>query len=155
MRHTTANPSSLIEGLFPKRLIMGVISFLTLVDLFAAQAILPTLAASYKVSPAAMAFAVNASTFGMAAAGIVIALLSHRIDHPTEKEERHELAAGYRRCPGEQLNIAVFSDFLREGWADKIEFDTLGEANPAKIAIGRANVIDDNIGFRRGAGTLL
>ena len=57
----------------PKRLIMGVISFLTLVDLFAAQAILPTLAASYKVSPAAMAFAVNASTFGMAAAGIVIA----------------------------------------------------------------------------------
>jgi predicted MFS family arabinose efflux permease len=28
-----------------------------------------------------MAFAVNASTFGMAAAGIAIALLSHRIDH--------------------------------------------------------------------------
>jgi hypothetical protein len=154
MRHATAKPPSLIEGLFFKRLIMGVISFLTLVDLFAAQAILPTLAASYKVSPAAMAFAVNASTFRMAAAGIVIALLSYRIDHPAE-EERHELAAGYRRCPGEQLNIAVFSDFLRKVWADKIEFDTLGEANPAKIPIGPANVIDDNIGFRRGGGTSL
>ena len=153
MRHTTANPPSLIEGLFFKRLIMGVISFLTLVDLFAAQAILPTLAASYKASPAA--FAVNASTSSMAEAGIVIALLSHRIDHRAEKEERHELAAGYRRCPGEQLNIAVFSDFLRKVWADKIEFDTLGEANPAKVPIGPAKVIDDNIGFRRGGGTSL
>ncbi|MDR3424014.1 MAG: hypothetical protein P4M13_02900, partial [Alphaproteobacteria bacterium] len=30
---------------------------------------------------------------------------------------------GYRRCPGEQLNIEVFSDFLRKVWADKIEFE--------------------------------
>ena len=28
---------------------------------------------------------------------------------------------GYRRCPGEQLTIAVFGDFLRKVWADKIE----------------------------------
>jgi cytochrome P450 len=58
---------------------------------------------------------------------------------------------GYRRCPGEQLNIAVFSDFLRKVWADKIEFDMLSDPHPAKIPIGPANVIDDNIGFRRGA----
>lgn len=35
------------------------------------------------------------------------------------------------------------------------EFETLGEANPAKIPIGPANVIDDNIGFHRGGGTSL
>jgi MFS transporter, YNFM family, putative membrane transport protein len=62
------------------RVAIGVISFLTLVDLFAAQAILPSLAAAYQVSPASMGFAVNASTMGMAAAGIVVALAGHRID---------------------------------------------------------------------------
>ena len=78
MRQTI--PTATGERLFFKRPVIGVISFLTLVDLFAAQAILPSLAAAYGVSPAAMAFAVNASTFGMAAAGIAVALLSHRID---------------------------------------------------------------------------
>ncbi len=58
---------------------------------------------------------------------------------------------GYRRCPGEQLNIAVFSDFLRKVWADKIEFEQLDIPEPAKIPIGPANVIDDNIGFIRPA----
>ncbi|HWJ19175.1 MAG TPA: hypothetical protein VNR65_10655, partial [Geobacterales bacterium] len=72
MRQTI--PTATGERLFFKRLVIGVISFLTLVDLFAAQAILPSLAAAYGVSPAAMAFAVNASTFGMAAAGIAVAL---------------------------------------------------------------------------------
>ncbi|MFZ1106863.1 MAG: MFS transporter [Rhodomicrobium sp.] len=73
-------PASIAQSVFLKRLIIGVISFLTLVDLFAAQAILPTLAAAYRVSPAAISLAVNASTFGMAAAGFAVALLSHRID---------------------------------------------------------------------------
>lgn len=63
-----------------RRAAILVISFLTLVDLFAAQAVLPTLANAYGVSPAAMGLAVNASTFGMAAAGIAMALLSNRID---------------------------------------------------------------------------
>jgi predicted MFS family arabinose efflux permease len=53
---------------------------LTLVDLFAAQAILPSLTAAYGVTPAEMSFAVNASTLGMAAAGIVIALIAGKID---------------------------------------------------------------------------
>ena len=56
---------------------------------------------------------------------------------------------GYRRCPGEQLNIEVFSDFLRKVWADKIEFEQLATPNPAKIPIGPVTVIDDAIGFRR------
>jgi predicted MFS family arabinose efflux permease len=61
-------------------LVIGVISFLTLVDLFAAQAILPSLTKAYGVTPAEMGFAVNASTLGMAVAGIAIALLAGRID---------------------------------------------------------------------------
>jgi hypothetical protein len=56
---------------------------------------------------------------------------------------------GYRRCPGEQLNIAVFSDFLRKVWADKIEFELLSIPSPAKIPAGPVTVIDDNIGFNR------
>ena len=78
MRDLISSP--IAERLFIKRLVIGVISFLTLVDLFAAQAILPSLAAAYQVRPAAMAIAVNACTFGMAAAGIAVAFLSHRID---------------------------------------------------------------------------
>jgi predicted MFS family arabinose efflux permease len=62
-----------------RRLIIGLIGFLTLVDLFAAQAILPTLAAMYHVRPSAMGVAVNASTIGMAAAGLIVALVSHRL----------------------------------------------------------------------------
>lgn len=64
-------------------LVTGFIGFLTLVDLFAAQALLPTLAKAYHVTPAAMGFAVNASTMGMAAAGLVVALVSHKIPRRT------------------------------------------------------------------------
>lgn len=60
--------------------VIGVTAFLTVVDLFATQAILPSLARAYRVSPAAMGFAVNASTIGMAIAGLVVALLSRHID---------------------------------------------------------------------------
>ena len=56
---------------------------------------------------------------------------------------------GYRRCPGEQLNIAVFSDLLRKVWTDKIEFERLDLASPAKIPAGPLIVVDDNIGFSR------
>jgi len=62
-----------------RRAVIGLIGFLTLVDLFAAQAILPTLAATYAVPRSAMGVAVNASTIGMAAAGLVVALVSHRL----------------------------------------------------------------------------
>jgi predicted MFS family arabinose efflux permease len=58
---------------------VAAIAFLTLVDLFATQAILPTLAAAYRVSPAAMGLAVNASTLGMAVAGLVMAFAGRRI----------------------------------------------------------------------------
>jgi MFS transporter, YNFM family, putative membrane transport protein len=60
--------------------VIALTAFLTVVDLFATQAILPTLTRHYAVSPAAMGTAVNASTFGMAASGLLIALFSRRID---------------------------------------------------------------------------
>jgi len=63
-----------------RTLVIGLTAFLTVVDLFATQAILPSLARTYRVSPAAMGFAVNASTLGMAIAGLVVALLSRHID---------------------------------------------------------------------------
>jgi YNFM family putative membrane transporter len=63
-----------------RSLVIGLTAFLTLVDLFATQAILPFLASAYNVSPAAMSLAVNASTLGMAAAALGVAFFSHRID---------------------------------------------------------------------------
>jgi predicted MFS family arabinose efflux permease len=63
-----------------RSILVGLIGFLTLVDLFAAQAILPTLVRVYRVTPGQMGLAVNASTFGMAAAGLVASLFSGRLD---------------------------------------------------------------------------
>jgi predicted MFS family arabinose efflux permease len=60
--------------------VIALIAFLTVVDLFATQALLPSLAAYYRVSPAAMGTAVNASTIGMAVAGLGVAFFSRRID---------------------------------------------------------------------------
>ena len=59
---------------------IGLTAFLTVVDLFATQAILPALTASYGVSPAAMGFAVNATTIGMALGGLGVALFGRSID---------------------------------------------------------------------------
>lgn len=67
-------------GVVLRSLVIGLTAFLTVVDLFATQAILPSLTSHYNVTPAAMGFAVNASTIGMAVAGLVIGLLSRHID---------------------------------------------------------------------------
>jgi MFS transporter, YNFM family, putative membrane transport protein len=66
--------------LLRRTIIIGLIAFLTVVDLFATQAILPSLAQAYQVTPAAMSFAVNASTMGMAVAGLAVAFFSRRLD---------------------------------------------------------------------------
>lgn len=63
-----------------RSLVVGVIGFLTLVDLFATQAILPSLATLYRVAPAEIGFAVNASTIGMAASCLGVALVSRRLN---------------------------------------------------------------------------
>ncbi|MGZ5790793.1 MAG: MFS transporter [Croceibacterium sp.] len=76
-----------------RTIVIGLTAFLTVVDLFATQAILPTLARAYNVSPAAMGFAVNASTMGMAVAGLAVALFAQRID----------------RCMGILVSLALLS----------------------------------------------
>jgi MFS transporter, YNFM family, putative membrane transport protein len=67
-------------GVVLRSLVIGLTAFLTVVDLFATQAILPSLTRHYNVTPAAMGFAVNASTMGMAVAGLVVGFFSQHID---------------------------------------------------------------------------
>ncbi len=69
-----------LAGAFGRSLVIALTAFFTLVDLFATQAILPSLTKHYGVSPAAMGLAVNASTFGMAVAGLAMAFVGHRIE---------------------------------------------------------------------------
>ena len=61
-------------------LIIGLTAFLTVVDLFAAQALLPTLTKHYNVAPSQMGLAVNACTFGMAFAGLFVAMFGANWD---------------------------------------------------------------------------
>ena len=61
-------------------LLIAVIGFLTLVDLFATQAILPSLAQSYEVAPAQIGLAANASTLGMAISGLLVGVFSANIE---------------------------------------------------------------------------
>ena len=63
-----------------RSLIIALTAFFTVVDLFATQAILPILVHAYRVTPAQMGVAVNASTLGMAVAGLTVAMFSRKID---------------------------------------------------------------------------
>ena len=58
---------------------------------------------------------------------------------------------GYRRCPGEQLTIQVFEDFLQKVWREKISFRSLHLSNPRQVPIGPNAVIEDNITFARAS----
>lgn len=60
--------------------VIAAIAFLTVVDLFASQAILPSLAERYRVTPAAMGVAANAAALGMAGGSLFSALFGARID---------------------------------------------------------------------------
>ncbi len=68
------------DGALLRNTVIGVTAFLTLVDLFATQAILPSLVERYHSTPGMVGLAVNASTLGMAISGLAVALLSTRID---------------------------------------------------------------------------
>ena len=68
-------------GVVLRSVVIGLTAFLTVVDLFATQAILPSLARHYGVTAGAMGFAVNASTIGMAVAGLVVGSFSPHIEH--------------------------------------------------------------------------
>src|SRR6516164_10083629 len=70
-------------GVVSRSIVIGLLAFVTVVDLFATQAILPSLTRHYGVTPGAMGFAVNASTMGMAVAGLVVGSFSPYIDRRT------------------------------------------------------------------------
>lgn len=75
MAHDQPSP-----GASRRAMTIGLIGFLTLVDLFAAQAILPALARRYGVTAAEIGVAANASTIGMAMAGLAAGALAGRIE---------------------------------------------------------------------------
>jgi MFS transporter, YNFM family, putative membrane transport protein len=79
-RMAPIDASGRATGVLVRDLVIGLTAFLTVVDLFATQAILPSLTRHYQVTPAAMGFAVNASTMGMAVSGLAVALFAKRID---------------------------------------------------------------------------
>lgn len=59
---------------------VALIGFLTLVDLFATQAILPSLSQHYGVSAAEIGIAANATTAGMAVAGLIAGLIGAHVE---------------------------------------------------------------------------
>ena len=70
-----------LPALSPARsLLIAVIGFLTLVDLFATQAILPSLAAEYGVMPSEIGVAANSTTLGMAVAGLLVGAFSANVE---------------------------------------------------------------------------
>ena len=70
-----------LPTLSPARsLLIAVIGFLTLVDLFATQAILPSLAIEYGVMPSEIGVAANSTTLGMAVAGLLVGAFSANIE---------------------------------------------------------------------------
>jgi MFS transporter, YNFM family, putative membrane transport protein len=68
------------SGALIRFIVIALTAFLTVVDLFATQAILPSLTKHYGVTPAQMGFAVNASTLGMAFSGLAVGYFSREID---------------------------------------------------------------------------
>ncbi len=78
------SPAALPRGGAALRsVIIALTAFFTVVDLFATQAILPLLVHAYHVTPAQMGVAVNASTLGMAIAGLAVAMFSRHLDRRT------------------------------------------------------------------------
>jgi MFS transporter, YNFM family, putative membrane transport protein len=67
-------------GALARALVIGLTAFLTVVDLFAVQAILPSLRVHFGVTPAQMGAAANASTLGMAIGGLTVAFFSRHIN---------------------------------------------------------------------------
>ena len=74
---------ALRSGTFLRSIVIALTAFLSLVDLFATQAILPSLATHYGVSPGQMGLASNASTFGMLISGLAVGYFSSAIDRRT------------------------------------------------------------------------
>ena len=90
-------------------MLIAVIGFLTLVDLFATQAILPSLAVAYQVTPAQIGVAANSTTLGMALAGLLVSAFSGAV----ERKRAIALSLAILAIPTAALayapNLTVFS----------------------------------------------
>ena len=143
--------------------VIALTAFVTVVDLFAAQAILPALSDSYATTPAMMSGAVNASTIGMAVGGFATALLSHRI----ERRRGIMLALALLAIPtlllGQLPSLAVFSMLrVAQGLCMAAAFTlmlaylgevTAGRATPAAFAAYiTGNVASNLVGRLMAAG---
>ena len=67
-------------GVLFRSIVIALTAFLSLVDLFATQAILPMLTEHYGVTPGQMGLASNASTLGMLVSGLAVGYFSSSID---------------------------------------------------------------------------
>nr|WP_041757454.1 MFS transporter [Bradyrhizobium sp. ORS 278] len=92
-----------------RAVVIGLIAFFSLVDLFAAQAMLPALIQHYQVSPAAMGLAVNACTLGMAISSLATGLLSPLIDRRIGIVCSLALLSVFTALLASAPNLAVFA----------------------------------------------
>ena len=70
--------------------------------------------------------------------GTVFAVTDGKPDSGCDYADFALFGFGYRRCPGEQMTIDVFADFLRKVSRDKIVFHTLHQPKPEGFWLGRA-----------------
>lgn len=146
-----------------RAIVIGLIAFLTLVDLFATQAVLPALATRYQVMPAAMALAVNACTMGMAIASLLTGLLSPQIDRRLGIFSSLALLAVFTALLASAPNLGVFAGLrIMQGLCMASAFTltlahlgeqcSLMEAGGAFAAYITGNVASNLIGRLTSAG---
>ncbi|MFU8865423.1 MAG: hypothetical protein ACNA7O_16040 [Rhodobacterales bacterium] len=56
---------------------------------------------------------------------------------------------GYRRCPGEWLNVDFLKEVLRHAWDADIAFARIDVEEAERLPVGPVTVIEDDIGFTR------
>ena len=134
----------------PLTVIAGL-AFLTVVDLFAAQAILPSLTKQYEVLPSQMAVAVNASTIGMAVSSLLVALFNHAIPRRTGIVCALLFLAVPTACLAHASGLAEFAALrvvqgLLMACAFSLTLSYLGERTPAHtVATAFAAYIAGNV----------
>lgn len=143
--------------------VIALLAFLTLIDLFGAQAILPSLTEAFGVDAATMGFAVNASTFGMAVAGLVVAYFSRKIPRRTGIAVSLALLSVPTFLLGMVDDITVFTAlrvaqgvFMASAFALTMAYLTeecsASEAAAAMAAYITGNVLSNLVGRMMAAG---
>ena len=107
----TTRPIRAMGSTLFRAALIALIAYLTVVDLFATQAILPALVHAYGVSPGTMSVVVNASTIGMAVASLLMAFVGHRLRR--------------RRCIVLSLGLLTIPTVLLAGMPDLTTFAVL------------------------------